>query len=182
MSWTIFKNRMLLSMQFNQFGNDIDGFAKEFTSAYDNTIKLGTDTIYKVSVVKGNTDLMETTLSSSLKQTLLSNTNTLLDIIGSAVVSYWIGVEFSKIPPIIPAPGTIQNISNLGGIIISPGVWTPLPVLPNNDPNVFLDAFITSAKLHLSTISGIYNVISQYPPPAPPAPAVISWTGYNVVG
>jgi hypothetical protein len=26
------------------------------------------------------------------------------------------------------------------------------------------------------------NVMAQYPPPAPPAPAIISWSGYNVIG
>jgi len=26
------------------------------------------------------------------------------------------------------------------------------------------------------------SVIAQYPPPAPPAPAIINWTGYRVVG
>lgn len=182
MSWTIFKNRMLPSMQSNRFGNDIDGFSKEFTSAYDFAIKSGSDVVYSVPVIKGNTELMQITLSSLLSQTRLSTQKTLLDVIGPAVISYWVGVEFSKIPPLIPAIGTIQNISGVSGLVISTGKWTSLTALPNNDSNIFLNTFVNSAKLHLSTISGIFNVISQYPPPAPPAPAIINWTGYKVIG
>lgn len=182
MSWTNFKNRILLNMQTNAFGKDIDGFAKEFTSAYDIAIKSGFDIIHNVSVVKGNTDLMETTLIGLMKQTQLSKNKSLLEVIGPAIISYWIDVEFSKIPPVIPAIGAIKNLVGIDGYVISTGQWTPLPVLPNNDSNIFLDSFINSAKLHLSTLSGIYVVLAQYTPPTPPAPAIINWTGYNVVG
>jgi hypothetical protein len=32
----------------------------------------------------------------------------------------------------------------------------------------------------LMTVSGIYSVLAQYPPPAPPAPGVVQWSGYKV--
>jgi len=31
-------------------------------------------------------------------------------------------------------------------------------------------------------VSGTMSVIAQYPPPAPPAPAIITWSGYRVIG
>jgi hypothetical protein len=67
-------------------------------------------------------------------------------------------------------------------LVISTGKWTPLPVLPNTNSNTFLDAFINSANIHLSTLSGIFTVLAQYPPPAPPATGIVNWTGYKVIG
>jgi hypothetical protein len=45
-----------------------------------------------------------------------------------------------------------------------------------------LDPFVNVAKVHLMGTAGTMNVMAQYPPPAPPAPAIISWSGYNVIG
>ena len=83
-------------------------------------------------------------------------------------------------PPMIPAPGSIKNIVTTTGIVLKPGNWTSTKVPPNNNPEQFLNSFINSAKIHLTTVSGIYSVIAQYPPPAPPAPGIVNWTGYKV--
>jgi hypothetical protein len=80
----------------------------------------------------------------------------------------------------IPAPGSIKNIATTMGIVLNPGKWTPFKVPPNNNPEQFLNAFINSAKLHLTTVGGNYTVIAQYPPPAPPAPGIVKWKGYQV--
>jgi hypothetical protein len=47
---------------------------------------------------------------------------------------------------------------------------------------VFLNPFINLAKVHLLGTSGTMMVMAQYPPPAPPAPAILMWSGYNVIG
>ena len=65
-------------------------------------------------------------------------------------------------------------------MVLSPGMWTPNKVGPNNNPEQFLNAFIKSAKSHLMTVNGIFFVVAQYPPPAPPAPGVVNWSGYKV--
>jgi hypothetical protein len=31
-------------------------------------------------------------------------------------------------------------------------------------------------------VGGTMSVIAQYPPPAPPASAIITWSGYRVIG
>jgi len=181
MSWNTFKSSLLPAMQSHVYGNNIAGFSKLFTTSYDITIKTGFDSLNKVPLAKGNTILMESTLTSLLLQTQLSTTLTFLDVVGPAIIGYWVGAELSHFPPpMIPAVGTIQNISTLSAIVLSPGVWTPLPVIPNNNSSIFLDAFISSAKIHLTTVSGLFTVIAQYPPPAPPAPGVIQWSGYKV--
>jgi hypothetical protein len=183
MAWGVFKSTLLASMQANAFGNDISGFARTFTTSYDFAIKSGFDVLNKVPLAKGNTELMQSTLELLMVQTQLSQSITLLDVIGPAIIGYWTGAQLSLFPPpLIPAIGSIQNITTISAPVLSPGIWTPLPILPNNNSSIFLDLFITSAKIHLTTVSGLFSTISQYPPPAPPAPAIVSWVGYVVIG
>jgi ASC-1-like (ASCH) protein len=48
--------------------------------------------------------------------------------------------------------------------------------------NILLNPFVNMAQLHLLGVSGIMSVMAQYPPPAPPAPAVLNWSGYTIIG
>jgi hypothetical protein len=48
--------------------------------------------------------------------------------------------------------------------------------------NILIDPFINVARLHLLGTGGTMMVISQYPPPAPPAPAILQWSGYIING
>jgi hypothetical protein len=181
MAWSVFKTTLLSSMQTNAFGNNTSGFARAFTNSYDFAVKSGFDIINKVPLAKGNNELMQSTLELLLIQTQLSPSLTLLDVIGPAIIGYWTGAQSSLFPPpLLPAIGSIQNISTVSAPILSPGVWTPLPTLPNNNSSIFLDLFISSAKIHLTTVGGLYSTISQYPPPAPAAPAILPWSGYFI--
>ena len=51
---------------------------------------------------------------------------------------------------------------------------------PNNNTTLIIDDFINYATAHLSTVSGIVNTLSLYPPVLTPAPGVLPWTGYQV--
>jgi len=53
-------------------------------------------------------------------------------------------------------------------------------ISPNNNTSLIIDDFINYATAHLSTISGVINTISLYPPIQTPGPGVILWTGYTV--
>jgi len=53
-------------------------------------------------------------------------------------------------------------------------------IQPTNSTGLIIDDFINYAIAHLSTISGVINTISLYPPLQTPAPAIIIWTGYTV--
>lgn len=180
MSWSVFKSTVLAQMQSNSFGNNLEGFAKAFTLAYDTAVKSGKEMINPIPIAKGNAAGMEAQLVVFLKQTQMSKSLTLLDVVGPAIITYWTGATTQPIPPLIPAAGAIKNIALIQGVVLNPGVWTPLPVPPNNNSSTFLDAFINSAKIHLSTVGGLYTVLAQYPPPAPPAPGVLQWTGYLI--
>ena len=48
--------------------------------------------------------------------------------------------------------------------------------------NILINPFINVAKAHLMGTSGTMNVLAQYPPPAPPAPAILNWSGYTIKG
>ena len=57
-------------------------------------------------------------------------------------------------------------------------------ILPNlmwsTKTNIMIDPFIMLAKMHLLGVSGNMTIMAQYPYPAPPAPAVITWNSYQV--
>ena len=180
MSWGTFKDTLLPQMQNNSY-RTISDFAKAFTLAYDIAVKSGKDPLNGVPLMKGNPVLMQESIIQFLEQTQKAKVLTFLEVVGPAIIIYWLGGKMSPFPPPkIPAPGSIKNIATTNGLVLNPGSWTPIKVSPNNNPEQFLNAFINSAKLHLMTVSGIYTVVAQYPPPAPPAPGIVQWNGYQV--
>lgn len=48
--------------------------------------------------------------------------------------------------------------------------------------NIMINPFVNVAKVHLMGAGGIMSVMAQYPPPAPPAPAILNWSGYKIIG
>jgi hypothetical protein len=180
MAWSVFKSIMLPAMQSYSFGNSSELFAKQLTSAYDISIKTGRTTITNIPLATGNTAGMESTLVSLLTTTKLSNSVSLLQVIGPAVITYWAGAQLALIPPLIPCPGAIVNISVVAAPVLSPGVWTPMIVPANNSPSIFLNAFCAAATIHLTTVAGLHNCICNYPGvPVIVAPGVLPWTGYT---
>lgn len=184
-AWSSFRQTLKLQMESLAYGNDPSGFARAFTQVYDTAIKQGGDTLNQIPLLVGNTAAMETVLTSCLIEVQYSKSKNLLDIIGRAVIAYWTGQSLLQgIPPIIPAIGAVANIVNTQSIVLNagtPGEWKPIPVLPSNSSDQFINSFITSAKLHLTTVSGFFIVTAQYPPPAPPAPGIVNWSGYTVL-
>ena len=180
MSWNRFKQELLPQMNGLQFGRDSKRFARAITRSYDSTIKSGNSNLTMIPLSKGNTKGMEDTIVQLLQSTTFSKNKTLLDVIGPAVLQYWSGASLFLLPPLLPAPKTIKNILVTSAPILSVGKWTKIPVGPNVNSEIFLNAFIQSAKIHLTTIKGTHFCISQYPPPAPPAPAVLPFVGYYV--
>jgi putative chitinase len=53
-------------------------------------------------------------------------------------------------------------------------------ILPNNNSEIIVNDFINYATIHLTTISGVANTISLYPPVGTPAPGIVTWTGYII--
>jgi hypothetical protein len=185
MSWSIFKQEMKAKMVNSSF-KSTNEFADFFTQKYDQCMKRGLDVTTQNTVIKGNTELMRSTILYALEVGLNSKTpafyNQSIALLGKGAVAYWSGVELGKIPPLIPAPGTILNLSVVTNTATNPGTWppAPFPVFPSTSNDPYLDAFILQATIHLQTVSGVCNTISQYPPTAPPGPGILPWAGFNV--
>lgn len=64
-----------------------------------------------------------------------------------------------------------------------PNIHFVLPTIAFSfQSNMLLNPFVNMAKMHLMGVSGTMMVMAQYPPPAPPAPAVLNWSGYTIIG
>ena len=185
MSFSIFKSSMMSYMK-NQDGIDaFPDFAQKITSEYDMCIRRGLQTVNNIPIQTPNVALMQTlvTLACTTAIAKQKGKHTFADDIGKGVLGYWTGGTLvTGIPPIIPAPGSMLNITSTAAMVTTPGTWTPVgPLSPTDDSGVFLDRLISSMQVHLTTIQGMYMTMSLYPG-APPvtAPGVLTWTGFTV--
>lgn len=185
MSWSLFKSNILNQTQNGM--DNINDVASIWAREYNSAILRGFDVLHKVPIQLGNTSLLEQLILIALQRGSVSNSSSfsLVSEMGKGVVAYWTGATMKIVPiPIIPAPGSIQNISVTTNTVLSPGTWPPIPpVPPNNNAGLIIDTFVQAANAHLLTVSGIINTISLYPAaPSPvPGPGIINWTGYQVV-
>jgi hypothetical protein len=186
MSWATFKSNILDKANSPENIDDIEFVANLWATEYDKAIKAGKDLLHMVSLQKGNTDVMETLFKISLYQGQASNSPafSLVTEFGKGVQAYWAGGIMNGYPiPLIPAPGSVQNIAVISNLVTSPGVWTPqLPISPNDNTGLIVDQFILAATIHLTTVAGVVQTTSLYPSvPSPiPAPGILPWTGYMV--
>jgi len=163
--------------------NSVDNtlFAYLLTNEYDKVIRGGKTIIGGMPIALGNKPLMFATLLGILKAQSVSKNGDLLRDIGPAILAYWTPAFTTLVDtPTIPCIGTIKNIQTTFGINIFPGVWTPITIPAMGTVQPWLMSFIASASLHLLTVSGIITCLSQYPPPAPPAPGILPYVGYFV--
>lgn len=186
MSLQLFKSNMLLYMQ-NQDGiQSSDDFAKKFVSEYDQCVKRGLQTVNNIPIQKGNTKSMESLakLACQMALQVREGNHTFIDDLGKSIIMYWTGATLvSGIPPIIPATGSISNITTNSATVTIPGQWSPIgPTPPTDNTNQFLDMLIAGIQSHLPTIEFLYNTISLYPSvPAPiPAPGILQAKGFTI--
>jgi hypothetical protein len=186
MSWATFKSNILNKANSPENIEDIDFVANLWATEYDKAIKAGKDLLHMVSLQNGNTAVMENLFKLSLSQGKASNSPafSLVTEFGKGVQAYWTGGIMNNYPiPLIPAPGSVQNVAVISNLVLSPGVWTPQPPITANDnTGLIVDQFILAATIHLTTVSGVVQTTSLYPAvPSPlPAPGILPWTGYMV--
>ena len=187
MSWTLFKSNILRKTNIAFNNNNIDEVAKIWANEYDACVKRGKDFINFESVQTGNKQLMETLFRVALLKGLTTPPGqnfSLVNEFGNGVRAYWGGAQMRPFPiPLIPAPGSIQNIAVNSNVVINSGTW-PIypPIRPARKQETMVDMFILAAIVHLFSVGGIIQTTSLYPSaPTPiPSPGVISWTGYLV--
>jgi len=186
MSLQAFKANMLRYMS-NQDGiGSSDEFASKLTNEYDILIRSGFQTINNVPLQSGNKQGMESLLKLACTKasTIQSGQHNFVDDVGLGIVNYWLGASLMiGIPPIIPAIGSIQNITTTSASVINPGQWTPIGTTPPNlDSNIILSQLIAGIQSHLPKIQFLYNTVSLYPsvPVPTPAPGILQSTGFTV--
>ena len=133
MSWETFKQNILRVANNPQSINDIDIVAKTYATEYDAAVKRGGDTVNSVPIKKGNLSAMEQIFKSALQKGLSSTEPyDLVGEMGKGVIAYWTGAALNEFPiPIIPAQGAAQNVGVVTNIVINPGTWAPVSVLPS---------------------------------------------------
>ena len=185
MSWGLFKLNVLRKTSIIN-SNTVQTVAKVWAEEYDAAVKRGKDFINFESVQTGNKQLMEALFTIALLKGMASPSDkfSLVNEFGNGVKAYWAGAQMKPFPiPLIPAPGSIQNLVVNSNVVVNVGVW-PLypPIKPVSKQIIMVDLFIIAALVHLFSIGGIIQTTSLYPSaPTPiPAPGVIPWTGYLV--
>ena len=97
MSWSIFKQEMLSKMENSSF-KSTDEFADFFTQKYDQCMKRGLDLVTGNTVIKGNTELMRSTILYALEVGKNSKTeafyNQSIALLGKGAITYWTGAEW----------------------------------------------------------------------------------------
>ena len=183
MSWVTFKQNIVRMSESPESINNIDLVAKTYAEEYDACIKRGMDIISMASVKQGNVETMKTLFKFALQQGQLSTVGyDLVGAMGPGVIAYWSSAILNEFPiPIIPAPGTVSNISVYYNMAMVPGIWKPAFLIPPTTiPQTLVDIFIFYAQSHLATITGFIITNSLYPPFATPGPGIINWTGYFI--
>lgn len=132
MSWQIFKQNILRRANAPDSIQDIDTVAKLYADEYDMCMKRGSDTINKVAISKGNTEIMQQLFKVALLKGQTSNTPyDLVGEMGKGVIAYWQGAQLNVFPiPLIPAPGSTSNVGVTSNLVANAGVWAPPIIVP----------------------------------------------------
>lgn len=188
MSWALFKRNVLRKTNPNRNPSlNINEVATIWAEEYDACVKRGKDFINLEAVQTGNLELMKNLFKVALLKGLATPPGvnfSLPNEFGNGVKAYWVGAQMRPFPiPLIPAPGSVQNLVVNSNVVINVGTWPLYPPLkPSAKQEIIVNMFVLAAVVHLFSIGGIIQTTSLYPSaPSPiPAPGVISWTGYLI--
>jgi hypothetical protein len=187
MSWKLFKVNMLLYMNNPRGVVTYAQYAAKLALEYDMCMRRGGQLINKNPIATGNVPLMTQLMIVAHTTALTKQTprqHAFLKDVGNAVKGYWTGATLLPFPtPLIPAPGSAQNIIANSAMVTSPGTWPNVPFeIPTTSCLTFLDSMVLFMQIHLLTIKGMYMTTSLYPSaPAPiPGPGVVQFTGYSI--
>ena len=112
MSWEIFKQNILKVSNSPEFVNSTDMIADLYAKEYDAAIKRGFDSTHKISIKKGNVEMMRTMFKLALDRGLTQTGEyDLVGAMGDGVLAYWAGAIMQEIPiPTIPATGATSPL------------------------------------------------------------------------
>lgn len=187
MSFSLFKANMFSYMSNQQGVGSYEAWSAKITSEYDQAIKRGKQTTNFGPISLGKKGDMESACVSVCEQYFnkQDGVHTFVDDIGKASIKYWTGAKLVTIVPPIPAIGAVLNVASTAAYVTNPGTWSPTgPDNPTLNIMDFLNKLVSGFTLHLTTVQGNYDTMSQYPgfPVVPIAPGVRPWKGWTVPG
>ena len=187
MSWKLFKVNMLLYMNNPAGVVAFPQYAAKLAMEYDMCMRRGGQLINKNPIAMGNMPLFITMMTVAHITALSKGVpaqHAFLKDVGNAVKGYWTGATLLPFPtPLIPAPGSVQNILANSAMVTSPGTWPNVQFeIPTDSCLSFLDMMALFMQVHLFSLKGMYMTTSLYPSaPAPiPGPGVLQWVGYSI--
>lgn len=133
MSYDIFKQNMLSYMRNQRAIGSLEDFAKKLVQEYDALVHRGYDSVNKITVSTGNTELMESILVGILNTAFQqsSGEHPLYTNLGPAFQAYWTGATMNLVPPPLPTaiPVPAIHIAQVSNSILSPGAWNSVDKL-----------------------------------------------------
>lgn len=190
MSWATFQTNMSRYMNKPDIISSTDEVARKLAREYTQTIRTGSDTVSLASVkptegfvMRLKVEAMVQLFSAAFRVGSSSaGAFDLVEQLGVGIIAFWSGAVLNEFPiPVLPAPGSTANIAVVNNTVVNPGTWNSvIPLTPSTSPDVFIQSFISAARLHLQTVSGTIITTSLYPPVGTPAPGVLPWQGYVV--
>lgn len=91
------------------------------------------------------------------------------------------GIKLPKVPTLSQIEAMIFDMTLKLMPTIPNIFFIPPSLVISASTNILVEPFISLAQFHLMGTGGTFAVMSQYPPPLPPAPAFIQWNGYSVL-
>ena len=156
MSFSIFKASMAAYMANPSGVVTSAQFANKLTTEYDMCVRRGFQTTNNIPLQTGNVAgmLALTTIACQKAFVVQTGPHNFIDDIGKAVISYWSGASLLVgIPPLIPADGSLSNLTTTNAIVTNPGNWTSFgPELPTSNTNDFLEILASAMQIHITTI------------------------------
>jgi len=167
MSWELFKRNILKYSNNPEAITDINQVAKFYAREYDMAIKRGYDSVNFVTMQRGNVIIMEKLFKLALKSGgLATSPYNLVGNMGKGVIAYWTGGIMNQLPiPIMPAPGSISNVSVVSNTVINPGVWLsklPTTLKPTNQTELIIVNEEFTFKKLCNTIIEIKFMFNNY--------------------
>lgn len=145
MSWSLFKTKC--SVLTGPQHISVTQFAQTIADAYHQAVSLHFDTLTAGGVLVNNAPkfpLLYQQILSQCNMNLQSSSQSidLIKQIGPFIISYWTGL-------IITGPTGVVTVT-------SPGQWNAIPVVPNQNFDIWLNAFMLAARTHIMTLTGVY--------------------------
>lgn len=174
--WSGFKSNMTEYFK-NNGAKDASECAKKLATEYENAIKTAVTKTGNKILKTGNFIILENGFKLAFETMLKSPINLKLlpyTILASSIVAYWIPVSLNPLPPVPPtiSPTTGFTLNFFGlPTPLDKGLQKAFNSGFENPVEVVVDNLILCLKVHMSTISGVYNgLIPAVPNPVPSSP------------